>query len=179
MAFVPWCERVSGSPEGGDEERDEEHAQGGVALLDQGLEATANVPGRIDDVDRRSRCRGRAGVDRRRRGRDVERRSEEIRRVLAKHVARGRRRDGRVEYPSTVAPGDRHLTPADPLRKSLVAEGELMAVTASAVHDVEPKRLQTSGTGSQSGPALDDAQPNAPAVERQAEVSGETCRISH
>ena len=114
---VPRREGVDCAPEGGDQEREQDHAEREVAALDQRLEAPVAVLRRRRDPDRRAPAPAELpGVYSTVALRDVERRAEEALRVGAELVAerlvagRRARDDARA-----VAGGDDDLAPADPV----------------------------------------------------------------
>src|SRR6476619_6407777 len=77
----------------------------------------------------------------------------------------------------TVTCTDRHLAPTDPVGEAEIAERELTSAARSAVHHIEPQRLQTTRARARGRAMGDDLERNPPAVQRQDELVGETGRI--
>ena len=125
---VPGRERVGRSPEGGDQEREQDHAGREVAARDEAREAGVGNPVGSLQCLAGGRHRRRAflvpGSERCGRGGDVERAVQLILGIGAQLVARRRRRHGRGGNCGAVRAVDDDLLPPDPIPVVAVAVGD-------------------------------------------------------
>ena len=107
-----------------------------------------------------------------------ERRAEQVLRVCAQLVARARLRNARARDLGAVPRRERHLPPADAVRKRVVLEAEHGPCRGRLVDGVEPKRLEPAGAVTRGELVVEHAERNALSVEREFELAGEPRRVA-
>ena len=170
---VPRREGVDCAPEGGDQEREQDHAEREVAALDQRLEAPVSVLGRRRDPDRGGRRRRAPGRVLDGRASHVERRAEQALRVGTELVRAARRERGALVDTRAAAGGDDDLAPADPVPVGVIGKGQLPAGRRGAEDCVEAHRLEAAGTRPLRGAMGEDGQRHPLAVDAEIEAARE------
>ena len=176
---VPRRERVGSAPEHRHEERERDHAERQLLLLDQAREAALGGGwrtggGRLRGTIERRRHHVAARCEPRLRGSHVEWARNAILRIGAEAPADPAARRGRRGDRRSAVGADHELAPAESLPVDLVAQGHrvLRAAThgAGGEDELEARRAETRGARGEREPALDGDQTARPAVDGEDET---------